>query len=252
MGKEKKNSEEKTTKVVETKTKDYSIEKQDQKRMKGISKFLYVVAKIVKIFAIIGIVGLAIAMIAVPIVTSNIKTTKNGDQNILKIFDNDLYYKRTENSFEIYEKDNENEKTKITNIREVDAINKVFDYLEENDLTKVTLFIEVELALVVVALVLEVFVFSKVYKLFKNIYDESTPFIEENIDLLKNIGKLLIIELIVGIVISMISSIVLNSSFSIRLTNVVEILVVFIFIYIFKYGYNLQKDTKGKIYSTDI
>ena len=231
--------------------KDYSIEKEDQKRLKGISKFIYIVTKIVKVFAIIGIVGLIIAMIAVPIVTSNIKTEKQEDKNVLKVFDTNVYYTRSESRIELYEKDKIEDKTIIKSQDEVKTLNKVFDYLEENDMTKVTIFIEIEFVLFIAILIVEILILNKVYKFFKNIHDKSSPFIEENIDLLKNIGKLLIINIVITFVISMISSIILDSTININSGTIYEILGVFVLMYIFKYGYKMQKETKGKIYSEE-
>ena len=246
MKKEEKKVEEKTT------SKDYSIEKKDQKRLKGISKFFYIIAKALKVFAIIGIVGVAIAMLVIPVLTANVKTEKKEDASVLKIFDNDIYYRRGEKSFEIFKLDddgNESEKTEITTQGDIDNLNELFDYLEKNDLAKVTVYAEIILALVVAALVIEIMVLNKVYKFFKNIYNEKTPFIKENIELLQKVAKLSIIELCIGIVMSMVSAIMINSSFSMSLTNIMEILLIFVLIYIFKYGYNMQNDTKGKIYS---
>ncbi len=245
---------EKVEKKVEEKvtTKDYSIEKKDQKNLKGICKFLYIVAKILKVCAIIGIVGLVIGMITVPIISTNIKTEKKENANVLKVFDNDIYYRRGERNFEVFKIDEEGkeiEKTEITTQGDINTLNEIFDYLEKNDYTKITIFIEVLLVLVLVALIIEIKILNKIHDFFKNIYDKTTPFIEENIDLLKGIAKLSIIEYIIGVVISVVSSIFINRTSSIVMTNVFEILVIFVLIYIFKYGYKLQNDTKGKIYS---
>lgn len=246
MKKEEKKVEEKVT------TKDYSIEKKDQKRLKGISKFLYVIAKILKVFAIIGIVGIAIAMICIPIISANIKTEKKENANIIKVFDNDIYYRRGEHNFEIFKLDdngNEIEKTEIKTQGDINTLNEVFDYLEKNDYTKITIYAEIVLALVIVALVIEIKIVNKVYDFFKNIYDKTTPFTEENVDLLNEIAKLSIIEFIVGIVISFVSALFINRGTTIPMTNIFTIVVLYAFIYIFKYGYKLQKETKGKIYS---
>lgn len=230
--------------------KDYSIEEKDQKRLKGISKAIYIIAKICQVFAIIGIVGLLIAMIAVPIVTANVKITKIDDEKVIKIFDHDIYYRRTDDKFELYEiGDPSYDKIEVTNKRDVEKINKVFDYLEKNDLVLPTIIVEVEFALFVVILFLQVKVFKKLHKLFKNVYEKDTPFLEDNIELLKQTGKLLIISFIVSLVVSLISSIVFDASLSISTIGIMGILILYCGLYIFKYGYNLQKDTKGKIYS---
>lgn len=242
MKKEEKKVEEKSA------TKDYSLEKKDQKRLKGITKFLYILVKIIKVFAIIGIVGIGICMIAVPIITSNIKTSTVGDQKVLKIFDSEFYYNRSDTKFELYEKDHIDDKMEVKNLKDVESINKVFKYLEKNDLTKVNVYAEIELALLVVSLVIEVMILNRLYKFFKNIHDESTPFIKENIELLSNVAKFLIIEFVIMFVMSIVGSIMFNISTTFGNYNIIDILVVYILIYIFKYGYKMQNETKGSIY----
>jgi hypothetical protein len=253
-GKKKKETKEIVEETVKEKTKDFSIEKEEQRKLKGISKFIYVCAKILKVFGIIGIVGVVIAMIAVPVVTSNIKTEKTKDgTNVLKLFDNDLYYKRTDTSFEFFEKDNIEEKTTIKSKSDVETLNRVFGYLEKNDMTKLNIFVEVELILVIAVLVVEIMVLNRVYSFFKNIRNESTPFMKENIDLLRSAGKLLIIALIISIIMGIVGSVVINSSvnISVNSTGIFEILAVYVLVYIFEYGYKLQNETKGKIYSEE-
>lgn len=229
--------------------KDYSIEEKDQRRLKGISKFIYVIAKILKVFTIIGIVGMFIAMIAVPIITGNLKVTKGEEESVISLFDNNIYYRRSDKKFELYDKNDSDNNVEVTNKKDVARINEVFDYLEENDLTLATIFIEVEFALLVVILFIQIKIFNKTHDLFKNIYDKDSPFVEENINILKEMGKLLIIALIVSIVMDIVSSFVISSTTRLGGISIVEILIVYVGLYIFKYGYNLQKDTKGKIYS---
>ena len=159
MKKEEKKIEEKET------TKDYSIEKKDQKRLKGISKFFYIVAKIIKVFAIIGIVGIGLLMLAVPIISANVKTEKKENANVLKVFDNDVYYRRTDKIFEVFKINDEGkevEKTEITKESDVNTLNEVFDYLEKNDLTLVTVYAEIALALLVVVLIIEIKIINKI------------------------------------------------------------------------------------------
>ncbi len=167
-------------KEKEVKIKDYSIEEKSQKRLKGISKFISVLAKIGRIFLIIGIVGLLIAMIAVPIVSSNTKVTKGEEESVITVFDHDIYYRRSDLKFEIYDKEDLDNKQVVTNKSEVEKINQVFDYLEKNDFTAATIFIEVELSVCVGILFFQVIVFKKSEQYLKNIQDKTTPFLQQN------------------------------------------------------------------------
>lgn len=246
MGKEKEKKEE-----VKEEVKDYSIEEQDQKRLKGISKFIYVIAKILKVFAIIGIAGIAILMILIPVATSSIKSDKDDYGQYIKLFDHNFYYERSEEKVEFFEKDKEDDKIVIKAKSEIETFNKMLDYLEKNDLTKMTIFIEVELALVVAILVIEVMLLNRVRDFFINIREKSSPFIKDNVLLLQDIGKFLIISFVITFVMGCISSLVVNSDLSIRSVSIAEILIVYVALYIFRYGVKLQNETKGKIYSEE-
>lgn len=234
---------------VKEEKKDYTIEEKEQKRLKGISKFIYVIAKILKVFAVIGIVGVVLAMLVIPVVTLNVKSNKDESGSYVDIFDKKVYYERDEHEVSLFDKEQENDKLVIKTKGEVELFNKVIDYLEENDLVKITIFIEIELALLVAILVVEIMVLKRVHEFFKNIHEKNTPFMEENVDLLFNIGKLLIISFAITFVMSFISSLVVHNDLSIRSVSIAEILIVYVGAYIFKYGVKLQEETKGRIYS---
>ena len=233
----------------EKEVKDFSIEKEDQKRLKGISKFLYIIAKISKVFAIVGIAFMVLAMILVPIVSSNIKIVNNSEGKALKVFDGEFNYTRTESSFVMYEKDKTDDKLEFTDQKEIDAANKVMDYLEQDKLSKAAILVEVEFVFVIASLVIDILILNKVYTFFKNIHDESTPFMQENADLLRGVSKLLIVSFVLSIIINIISSAMLDSEMNVSVVGIVEILLTFFLTYIFEYGVRMQNSTKGKIYS---
>ncbi len=239
---------EKETKKEE-KVKDYSIEEKHQSNLKGICKFIYIVAKIFRVFTIIGVVGVIIGMITIPILSANIKVNAKDEIKNVEIFGTKINYIREGNSIIIYENGKDEDKTEITDKSDVKIFNDIIDYIEENDLTKVSLILELELALVIASLFVSYFLLKKVEELFRNICEKETPFIKENIELLKGMTKLLIASLIISVVIGVINSFIFDTSNSLRIVSVAEILVVYCAIYIFEYGLKMQKETKGKIYS---
>ena len=87
-------------------------------------------------------------------------------------------------------------------------------------------------------------------QLFDNMNKGDTPFTLENVNHIKKMSYLMI----ACIVLSRIGETVLNSiyqkelSFGLELFDIVEILFLFVLSYIFEYGYEIQKDSKGKIY----
>ncbi len=253
MEKEKNKKEEKIKeeKIKEEKVKDYSIEPKHQKNFRRICKAIYVVATILKVFTIIGIVGIVIGMITIPILSSNIKVNAKDEIKNVEIFGHKINYIREEKSIIIYEEEKENDKTEITDKSDVKTLNEIIDYIEENDLTKMSLLLEFELAVSIGALVVTYITLKKTYLLFKNMYSKETPFIKENVELLTSISKLLIASLIISVVLSSINSFIFDTSDTYSITSVVEILIVYCAIYIFEYGIKMQKETKGKIYSQE-
>ena len=237
--------------MEKAKTKDFTIEEKSQRGLKGISKFLYIMANIIKVFAIIGIVGMVIAMLCIPTLTKNIKTSEVDGEKIISIFDQEFSYTRTDEGYTLIEKGNEDNKIIIKDDSDIETINKVFNYIEKNDLSRITIFIEVAFALIIASLVIEIFVMKKAHNLFKNIYDEDTPFTTTNIDLLKSIGKLLIYTVLLNILANLVISYAFNTEVTIQITNIFEILIAFLASYIFEYGYKLQQSTKGSIYTEE-
>lgn len=239
---------EKEKKIVKEKKEDYSLDDVKQKRLKTLSKIIYIFVKIISIFLIVGIVGLFIGMLCVPIISSNIKVEKTNEENFIKVFNKEFYYTRSLDSITIYEKDDYENREVIDDKDDVKFFNDIITYLEDNNLTKFSILLEIELVLITVVLFIQFFMVKKVYILFKNIHDKDSPFIKENVELLEKIAKFLIYALVVSVLIDLVSSLLFDVSLNISLTNVVEILVVYCVIYIFEYGTKLNSSVNGKIY----
>ena len=221
--------------------------------MKGISKFIYVVTKICEVCVTVGLVCLILAMLVVPVLSSNVKVNFKEDSGItsgtITVLDQEITYERSETLVTINDGDNKNGFEIVSNPKDVDAFNKALAYLEQGNYTTAIMFVEFELLIIAIILVIEILILKKVYHFFKNIRNEETPFSKENIELLEKFGKLLIYAFVIPLVSKIINSIILNNSMNINLTDIMEILFVYCLLYIFKYGYKLQKETKGKIYS---
>ena len=235
------------------KEKNYSLEKKESKRLKGISKFIYVVTKICEVCVTVGLVCLILAMLVVPVLSSNVKVNFKEDSGItsgtITVLDQEITYERSENLVTINDGDNKNGLEIVSNPKDVDTFNKALAYLEQGNYTTAIMFVEFELLIIAIILVIEILILKKVYHFFKNIRNEETPFSKENIELLEKFGKLLIYAFVISLVSKIINSIILNNSMNINLTDIMEILFAYCLLYIFKYGYKLQKETKGKIYS---
>ena len=89
-------------------------------------------------------------------------------------------------------------------------------------------------------------------KLFKNIHDGDTPFTMENVHYIKVMTYLMIAVTIVAAVTDVFVSLLTLTDSTINVGfSLVNILFLYSISYIFEYGYNLQKESKGIIYGDD-
>jgi hypothetical protein len=97
-----------------------------------------------------------------------------------------------------------------------------------------------------------IIILSYVEKLFNNIKNNNTPFTINNVMYIKKISyfmiALIIVTPIFGIIINSLLSIVEENS-PIELISILEILIIFSMSYIFEYGYEMQKDSKARMYN---
>ena len=95
--------------------------------------------------------------------------------------------------------------------------------------------------------------FKKVDRLFKNIHDADTPFTLDNVEHMRKMSIYMISLIILPIITSILYQLVadINLSISFSLVSVIEMLFVMAMSYIFKYGYELQSDSKQKMYDED-
>ena len=226
------------------------FKKDKQKKVKTLSKIVMVAAKIMKIVVIMGMVGIIIGMLAVGIVGSTIKVNSNQ----IKVAGEVIDYQRDSKEivFKVKDKDELREQ-KVTNEADVLTLNKVFDYVEEKNTALLLITSEIGLLLVGGILVIALLSLNELIKLFTNIHDGETPFTLENVEHIKMIAKYFIIGAIVKLVVSGISEVFLDGIFdiSLDLSDALYIIVIYILSYIFEYGYEIQLDSKGKMYGEE-
>ena len=87
-------------------------------------------------------------------------------------------------------------------------------------------------------------------KLFHNINQGDTPFTLENVHHIKQMSYFMIATTIMTAIGNGISSIIMEQDFDMGF-DIFSILVFYSIAYIFEYGYELQKDSKGKIYGEE-
>lgn len=234
----------KTEEVKEVKVNEVKFNEEKQSRLKFFSKFVYILAKIGMVLAIIGGVALLIAAICAPVIAKNVKA----EDNNLTVFGEKVHYVHEGN--DIILKYNEIEMGKLTG-EEANEFDEAVSEFSEVNTPKIFAVVEFYLVVAMAMCVLLYKILSNVNKLFINIYNEDTPFKKGNVDLLRKITHLVIILAVGPYLCGLIGQILLRSrmiNFNLDLSDLFFVLVLFTVTYIFEYGYEIQKDTNAKIY----
>ena len=208
------------------------------KNMHLLSKIVYIITKIITIFCYIGLAGLILCLIVVPIVLGHIDT-KNSK---IKVGDKEYRYELNKSEFTIYDGDDKiiNEKVN-TNIDLQEIISK-------HSSSYYIGVVESVLGIGALVVLLSILLLRHISAFFKNISKDDTPFTNDNIVHLKKMAAYLIIMTAVSIVSFSILNIVadLGMSVNINLTDILYAIILICMAYVFSYGYDLEKKTVNK------
>ena len=201
------------------------FKKEKQKKMKGISKAVYIFARIGKVCSIIGIIGLIILMLAVPQIIHNVKV----DNNQVTVFGGMVEFQDTATAL------------------------KASEVFNNNSVFANIMFAEVVVVSIILTLILLMMMLMKLEKLFINIHNGDTPFTLENVDYIKKIAIFMILMIVIPNVAGYITqfAIGVNLDVEFEISDLIYILIIFCTAYIFEYGYEIQLDSKGKMYGDE-
>ena len=208
----------------------------DSNKLKGISKAIYIIAKICRICVIIAIPFVILAAVACLFLLSQVKM----EDNKISI--------GGESGISISVKDNEkivveSGENKIGEESNAQTVAQVKELISKKSVSKLS----AAAMILIVSTIITLFITAKLLKaleqVFRNINENGKPFSLENSDLLMNSGWFLLIIAIVSIVTNIIVGIITNTDISLNIetTSVFEILLMFAMAYVFKYGYCLEK-----------
>ena len=236
--KEKKVVKKETKKTTKAKEKA-SLNKNDQNTLKILSKVVSIIAKIVKVIAMVALPFIFISLIIIPLVFNKMEV--NG--NIIKFDDARFVLKDDYVTVSIADKTY----LLADNINNID---RIVNYLNNSSLNKLVLGIELVLFFAGAILTVNVYLFKYMEELFKNIYTNETPFIDENCGYIRKIGRIMIATfalcLAANIVLAFFEESIINKGFTSY--GIISIIVVYIIYYIFTYATNMQKINKTTIY----
>ena len=213
-----------------------------QKQVKSLSNVIGLIGKIGGIVLKVAIAFIILAMMLVPFVVNNVEVTSNEitfKTDNIKIIDQD--------KLEIHD----------IIIADIDADISQSEFIEifnTHSNAEIIGYAEAALVFLLISIVIVIFVLGYVEKLFNNIKNNSTPFTLDNVHYIKRISYLMIALIILtplsGVFINLIFGMTeVESPF--ELMGILEILIIFSMSYIFEYGHEIQKDSKGIIYGEE-
>ena len=227
----------------EVQMKIVKLNAEEQKKMKGLSKAIAILAKIGKICVTIGIPLVILSMIIIPFFMQNIKLEDNtiiftGTNDKITISDEETKITLKFNDKVVADEDN------------TENILRFKEVLENNSKIKIIGFLETGFLILVVSLFLIRSAFKHLEILFNNINNGKTPFTLENVYHIKHVAWILIVYIILpnisGVLFEHILNVDLNIGF--ESLSLIEILFLFSIAYIFEYGYKIQQDSQGEMY----
>ena len=221
------------------------FKEKEQKKMKGISKIIYLIARFCKIINIVGVICALIFIIASIKIIPNIEF--NTDNKTIELFNEKYNYTINNNEFRI--DISEEEHFSILNDSDEFNIEKIITS-DNNYLLALSLSILVGF---IINMIILFIAFSYIDKLFINIHNENTPFSIINVSYIKNIAFYFTASVIGQTLLEILISLIFNVElgFEIGLSSYIFVLIIIALSYIFKYGYEIQLDSKGKIYGNE-
>lgn len=223
------------------------FKEEKQKKIKEISKAIYILARIGKIACRIAMPVVLVVMMATPFILKNIEVENN---NLIWPGNNEKF-SIIDDGKKVTLKYNDNITLADANSKEVST--KYIEVLNNNPKYLVIFYIEVGFLVLVISLFLYEMILYRLERLFVNINQGDTPFTLENVKYIKDIAKFMIISLVLptcgGVVFEKLLATDLGIDF--EMFDIIQILFLFGVSYVFEYGYELQQDTKAKMYGEE-
>lgn len=215
------------------------LNEKKQKQVKALSHTISLIGMIGSIVLKVAIAFVAASMILMPYIAANIKVTEDKvtiTNDNIKVIDNKtitLYGVAT------------------IGVDEEVSQEQLLEIFDNHSKTELLILFELGSVVLIASLVLTIIVLNNVEKLFKNIEDGDTPFTLDNVSIIKKISYYLIAAILVMPISDVLFNQIIaqNETSFIDLMTILEILIIFSMSYIFEYGYEIQKDSKGIMYN---
>ena len=210
-----------------------------QNQVKTLSNVISLIGSIGKIVLMLAIPFVIMAMILVPYVVNNVDV-KGNDISLktdnIKIVDN-----KTLELFGVA----------VIGVEEELEYKQVVDIFTNNSKFAIIGYLEGGFIFLLVDIVIMIIVLGYVEKLFNNIKNNNTPFTLDNVNYIKRISYMMIALIMITPISGVLFNLLIDNfenSGGFELMSILEILIIFSMSYIFEYGYEIQKDSKGIMY----
>lgn len=225
-----------------TKKEVVTLKKEEQHKMKLLSKFIMVFAKIGRILCLIAIPFILISMLLFPYIIQKLEVKDNE----ISITGSDVLSLAHEGDKIVLKVDDH-----IVADASKDFVNsQVIEVLNNNSKCLIVIYIEVAFLTLLVTIYLVSLVFKHLSKLSQNLNEGDTPFTLENVMHIKKMAWLMIIVIILpnigGVIFNLLLTTKINIDF--ELFDIVEILFLFSLAYIFEYGRLMELGANSRMY----
>lgn len=228
------------------------LEKEKQKRLKIISKIIFIIAKIAKICVRIAVICVAVAAV-IGIVCINSVNVINDKEIELRSGNGIITYKEVDGELVITEPESDTKiNVKAVDIESREELEKISSILSRNSKPTLIGYIVVTLIFMESAFILLSITLDHLEKLFKNINEGDTPFTLENVGHIKKMSYYMIAVSITSAIGSMAGSLLIGEDIELNIGfGLIYILFLYSIAIIFEYGYQIQLESKGRIYGDE-
>lgn len=222
------------------------FKKEQQRKMKGLSKAIMMISKICRMIVLICIPIILISMIALVFLIQRVDVVDGGivfhsENEKIRIVEVEDRISLEVDGRVVADTNNQQEIAKVKEIFENHSKPVILGYVETGFVFLIISFIFISIML------------KSLESLFRNIHEGDTPFTLENVRYIQTIAYLMIAVTVLPNVVGLLFEQILRMDLEVEfeLLNLVEILFLFSIAYIFQYGYEIQLDSKGKMYGDE-
>lgn len=222
------------------------FKKEKQQKIKLLSKAIMIISKIGRIGLYVCIPIIILTMIFTPYVIHHVD-----------VEDDKIIMKEPVSGIQIIEEENklslEFKNFILADERDEDSINTIKEVLSNHSKKEIIYYVESGFVFLGVSIIILTMILRALEKLFNNINECDTPFTLENVKYIKKIAYLMIAMIILPSIGGSINELLLKEDLNVdfEMFDFIQILFLFSMAYIFEYGYEIQLDSRGKIYGEE-